>query len=77
MDKVSFMCKWMEEIDGMVECDIANKSFYHLTDQMHYTQRETIGFVLHTALNNCSSRSCMFADEFVITSGLGGSSGSQ
>ena len=19
------MCKWMEEIDGMVECDIANK----------------------------------------------------
>ena len=52
-------------------------SFYHLTDQMHYTQRETIGFVLHTALNSCSSRSCMFADEFVITSGLGGSSGGQ
>ena len=25
LDKVSFMCKWMEEIDGMVECDIANK----------------------------------------------------
>ena len=54
---------------------LSDKSLYHLTDQMHYTQRETIGFVLHTALNSCSSRSCMFADEFVITSGLGGSSG--
>ena len=25
LDKVSFMCKWMEEIDGMIGCDIANK----------------------------------------------------
>ena len=25
LDKVSFMCKWMEEIYGIVECDIANK----------------------------------------------------